>query len=104
MNTAIKTGQLILNNRSILLSGILLNKSCSVPRSPGNTPNGKRASPQMWFSGQEDGKLSDDTVSMEQGKSMTSDSISFLLLRSPKLMKTTVQVISLSGLSYKEHR
>jgi len=58
----------------------------------------------MWFSGQEDGKLSDDTVSMEQGKSMTSDSISFLLLRSPKLMKTTVQVISLSGLSYKEHR
>lgn len=77
LNTAIKTGQRILNNRSILLPGTLLNKSCSVPRSPGNTPNDKGASHQMWFSGQEEGELSDDTVSTEQGKFMILDSSSF---------------------------
>lgn len=103
LNTAIKTGQRILNNRSILLPGTRLNKSCSVPRSPGNTPNGKRASHQMWFSGQEEGELSNDTVSVEQGKFIILDSSSFLPLRSPKLMKITVQAISLPGLSCIEH-
>lgn len=57
----------------------------------------------MWLSGQEEGELSDDTVSIEQGKFMFLDSSSFLLLRSPRLMKITLQVISLPGLSCKEH-
>lgn len=57
----------------------------------------------MWFSGQEEGELSNDTVSVEQGKFIILDSSSFLLLRSPKLMKITVQVISLPGLSCTEH-
>lgn len=90
MNTAIKTGQRILNNRRILLPGTLLNKWRSVPRSPGNTPNGKRASHQMWFSGQEEEELSADTVSMERWKFIILDSSSFLLLRSPKLMNIAV--------------
>lgn len=57
----------------------------------------------MWFSGQEEGELSDDTVNVEQGKFMGLDSSSFFLLRSPKLMKITVEVISVLGLSCKEH-
>lgn len=106
MNTAIKTGQKKkkeLNRRTILLPRILLNKTCSVSRCPGNTPNSKRTGHQMWLSGQEEGELSDDTVSMEQGKFMFLDSSSFLLLRSPQLMKIKLHVISLPGLSCKEH-
>lgn len=57
----------------------------------------------MWFSGQEEGELSSDTVSVEQGKFIILDSSSFLPLRSPNLMKITVQVISLPGLSCTEH-
>lgn len=101
MNTAIKTGQRILNNRNTLLPGTLLNKSCSVPRSPGNTPNGKRANHQMWFSGQEEGEFSDGKVSIEEEKFIILDSSSLLLLKSPKLIKITVQVFSLPGLSCK---
>lgn len=101
MNTAIKTGQIILNNRGLLLPGTLSNKSCSVPGSPANTPNGKRASHQTWvFRAGRRGSLWWHSV--EKGKVIILDSRSFLLL-SPKLMKITVQVISLPGLSCKDH-